>query len=84
MYFTETTIDAALGISFLTLFMTIFILSLVCPILMEDDSLGPNNVFIMFAILSAMGGIYAKCILKETKGLSDKEKKQLFMPQRYK
>ena len=34
MYLTETTIDAALGICLLTLFATIFLLSLITPILM--------------------------------------------------
>ena len=36
LYATETTIDAALGICLLTLWGTVFVLSLVCPILMSD------------------------------------------------
>jgi len=84
IYAVETTIDVALGLVLLTLFSTIFVLSLVCPILMGKDSIGPNNVFIMFSAFSFLGAVYAFFVMKETKGLTDKEKKELLMPNKYK
>ena len=40
LYAAETVIDTALGICLLTLWGTVFLLSLVCPILMAKDSIG--------------------------------------------
>lgn len=40
LYAAETVIDTALGICLLTLWGTVFVLSLVCPILMGKDSIG--------------------------------------------
>lgn len=87
MYAAETNIDAALGISLFTLWGTVFVLSLVCPILMSkpaDGGIGPSNVFFIFAGLSVLGALYGYIFIKETKGLSDKEKKLLFTPERFK
>ena len=83
LYATETTIDAAFGFCLLVLWGTVFVLSLVCPILMKDDSLGPSNVFYLFAGLSFVGSVFCGTILVETQGLSDKEKKLIFTPKKY-
>lgn len=40
LYAAETTIDAALGICIFTLWGTVFILSIISPILMKDENLG--------------------------------------------
>lgn len=79
IYCAETTIDAALGICLFTLWGTVFILSLVSPILMNEDSLGPTNVFYMFGGISILGMIYCYVFIKETFGLTDHEKKTLYL-----
>jgi len=87
LYAAETTIDAALGICLLTLWGTVFILSLVCPILMsdpKDGGLGQSNVFFMLSGLAVLGSLYSYFALVETRGLSDKEKKLIFTPEKYK
>mmetsp|Transcript_8871 Transcript_8871/g.13661 ORF Transcript_8871/g.13661 Transcript_8871/m.13661 type:complete len:157 (-) Transcript_8871:22-492(-) len=83
LYAAETAIDAGMGIILFTLWITVFALTLICPIIMSPDSLGPSPVFFMFGILSLFGALYCFFVLKETKGLTDKEKKSLFLPQRY-
>ena len=85
LYAAETTIDSALGICLFTLWGTVFILSLVCPILMDpNSSVGINNVFFIFSGLSVFGSLYCYFFIKESKGLTDKEKKLLFTPEKYK
>ena len=84
LYAAETTIDSALGICLFTLWGTVFILSLVCPILMDPKSaVGINNVFFIFAGLSVFGSLYCYLFIKESRGLTDKEKKLLFTPKRF-
>ena len=84
LYAIETTIDVAFGVCVFTLWGTSFLLTLICPILMSDIYLGPCNVFFMFSGLSVLGSIYSYIFLRESKGLSDKEKKLLFTPLKYK
>ena len=83
LYAAETTIDTGLGICVLALFGTVFIMSLICPVLMSTDSIGPSNTFFIFAGLSVLGAIYSATKIKETRGLSDKAKKLIFTPKRY-
>ena len=83
LYAAETTSDAALGFCLLVLWGTVFVLSLVCPILMQPDSLGPSNVFFILSGISVVGAAYSFFIIKETRCLTDKDKKLLFTPQKY-
>ncbi len=79
MYAAETVIDIALGISILVLYGSAFILSVITPILMEDDMMGPSNVFFMLSGFSLFGALYTFCFIKETLGLTDKQKKTLYL-----
>ena len=83
LYTAETTIDSALGICLLTLWGTATVLTLICPPLMSADSLGPNNVFFIFSGISFCAMIFMIFCIKETKGLTDYEKKALFTPKKY-
>jgi len=86
LYAAETNIDSALGFCLLVLWGTVFVLSLVCPILMstpDQGGIGPSNVFFMLGAFNVAGSIYSKFVLKETRGLTDKDKKLLFTPERY-
>ena len=84
VYAAETTQDAGLGCAFFTLWSTVFILSLVCPPLMNPDLLGPSNMFFMFSGLSAIAVFFCWFYMKETRGLTDKEKKSLYFPKEFK
>ena len=83
LYAAETVIDTALGVCLLTLWGTVFVLSIVCPILMDPDSLGPTGMFFIFSGLSCVGTAYVIFMIKETKPLTDKQKKLLFTPKEF-
>ena len=67
----------------LTLWGTATSLTLICPPLMSTDSIGPNNMFFIFSGISFIAMIFMYCYIKETKGLTDFEKKNLFTPKKY-
>ena len=83
LYAAETVIDTALGVCLLTLWGTVFVLSIVCPILMDPKSLGPTGMFFIFSGLSVFATIYVIFMIKETKPLTDKQKKLLFTPKEF-
>lgn len=83
IYCSETTNEAGMGICFLTLWGTVFALSIVSPVVMDQSSLGPSITFLIFSGLQILGYLYVFIFIKETAGLSDREKKLLFTPKRY-
>jgi Na+/H+ antiporter NhaD/arsenite permease-like protein len=42
--------------------------------------LKPQGTFVYFGMVTVAGSLFFKYIVKETSGLSDKEKKQLYLP----
>jgi hypothetical protein len=50
---------------------------------MSPTKLGPSMVFFIFSGLSVLGSMYCFFVLKESRGLPDKEKKLLFTPRKY-
>ena len=44
------------------------------------EYLGPDGTFLYFSIVSTLGLIFMFFFLKETHGLTDKQKKELYMP----
>ena len=86
IYTTETGIDAGLGFCLFTLWGTVFVLSLVCPLLMsdpEDGGIGQSNVFFMLGGFAIVAVFYVQFFMIETRGLTDKQKKELFTPKKY-
>ena len=83
IYASETTIDAGMGICILTLWGTVTVLSIVCPIIMDPASLGPNITFFILGGISIFGALYSAVMIKETKTLTDREKKLLFTPKKF-
>ena len=79
MYAAETTIDAAFGIVLLVLWTTILGIAYAIPLLLSRDSLGTTGIFTLFSIFCGLGGIYMYFFIKETRGLSDKAKKEIFL-----
>ena len=77
MYAAETCCDMALGICMYTLYLVVFILSLVTEPLM-NSKMQPQGVFFMFGIFSAIAAVFMYVYIKETKDLTDKEKKSLY------
>lgn len=83
IYATETTIDAGMGVCQLTLWSTVLFLSIVCPIIIDPKCLGPNITFFILCGISCVGAVYVLVFIKETKGMTDKEKKLIFTPEIY-
>ena len=50
---------------------------------MDENSIGPSNVFFIFSGLSVFGALYVAVFMKESRGLSDREKKLLYTPKRF-
>ena len=42
--------------------------------------LGPHGFFFLLSGMTLLGGLYIKVFVKETRGLTDKEKKKLYRP----
>ena len=79
VYAAETTIDAGIGIVFLMLYASIFVLTLVCPMLMDkQSSFGPVKSFVSFAAISILGALFYSTHLVETKGKTPKEKMEMY------
>ena len=83
IYAGETVTDTGLGVCLLFLWITLFILSFICPILMSSNSIGPINLFYIFSGISILATAYSIIFIKETKGLPDKRKKLLYTPKQY-
>ena len=66
IYAAETTLDAGLSLCLFTLYFTVYLLSLICPIMMSTDYLGPSPVFFIFAGLSVLGSAFVAVFMKET------------------
>ena len=46
--------------------------------------LKPEGTFIYFGMVTVTGSLFFKYIVKETSGLTDKQKKQLYFPDEFK
>jgi hypothetical protein len=79
VYTAETVVDVALGICIQVLWLTVFVLTLSTQSLM-DSALHPAGVFFMFAIFCYIGTFFSYLYLCETMGLTEKEKKNLYIP----
>jgi hypothetical protein len=80
----ETSNDAGLGICTFNAWSTVFTISILAPVLMGKDSLGATNVFLIFAGISIASTIFSQLVIKETQGLTDKEKKMIYTPEKFK
>ena len=80
VYTVETCCDVAVGVCIFELWATVVVLLLISQPLM-NSALQPQGVFFLFAFFSLIDTLYAYFIIKETKGLNDKEKKSLYGPE---
>lgn len=79
VYTAETVVDAALGLCIQVLWLTVFVLTLTSESLM-DSALHPAGVFLLFATFCFAGTVFAWYYICETMGLTEKEKKTLYVP----
>lgn len=77
---TEVASDVGLGISLLALNLTIVVLNLVSDPLMADKNFGVVGVFGTMGALSFTGTLFIWLYMRGTEGLTDIEKKTLYMP----
>lgn len=77
IYAAETVTDIALGVCIQVLWLVVVLLSLVSDPLM-DSALHPAGVFFLFSLFSAISVVFIVFFMKETKGLTEKEKKALY------
>ena len=79
IYVTETCSDIALGVSTLVMWCVILLMSLTTESLM-GSALRPEGVFIMFGICSMLAVGFEWYFVAETLGMSEREKKSMYMP----
>ena len=79
VYAQETLTDAGLGATLNVLYGSIFVLSLATEPLM-NSALHPSGVFFLLGTFGLMAVIFTIIWLKESKGLTEKEKKSLYVP----
>lgn len=82
-YAAETCVDQSLGFVIMSIYVNVIYLAIICPIIMSPESIGPSNVFFGLSAFSFIGSFYCWYFIKETKGLSDFDKKQVYMPEKY-
>jgi SP family facilitated glucose transporter-like MFS transporter 1 len=78
IYSAETCRDEAFGFVTLGQFINLFVISMLTEYIVAW--LKPHGTFFFFGIMTYIGGLYIFYFVKETKGLTDKEKKNLYSP----
>ena len=79
VYCSEVTMDKAAGLVAGSMFGTSLIYTVAMEYMMESR-MQAHGTFFLFGGVSIVGSIFVLLFIKETKGLSDKEKKRLFTP----
>jgi hypothetical protein len=77
LYVAEVVVDGALGFCFLALKGTALVISLTTEYIMNSP-LHPYGAFWLYGGLASLGAIFIFLCMKETRGLTDKEKKSLY------
>ncbi len=79
MYTSEVTVDTGLGFGTFGIKFTGLIISLTTEYIM-DSPLQPHGAFWLFAGITWAGAVFMGLFMKETRGLTDKQKKELYRP----
>jgi len=82
IYQPEVLNDNQLGVTAGSFYIFGIVVSLVQEYMV--DSLGVDGTFFLFAFTSFLGIFYLAIFLKESKGLTDREKKELYYPDEFK
>lgn len=78
LYCSEVVVDSALGFVMLVLWAMVFLLSLTTDYLFAS-ALQSYGVFWLFGSFCLIGGFFTYFYVKETVGLTDKEKKSVYL-----
>jgi len=79
LYTSEVTVDSGLGFGVFGIKFTGLVISLTNEYLM-DSPIQPHGVFWLYAGVTLCGALFFTLAMKETKGLTDKQKKELYRP----
>ena len=79
MYAAEVAVDTALGLCILALFLSLLEKAITMEF-MVHSAMGPHGMFFFLGAITLIGAIFIALFIKETKGLSDLEKKSLYFP----
>ena len=79
LYAAEVCSDVALGAVMVSEDLFTLLQVFVTPTLL-DSGLAHSGTFTLFAITSLLGFTFVYCFVPETKGLFEREKKELFIP----
>lgn len=77
MYCSEVPVDEASGVVMFGQFMMMLTLSLSMEFLLSSR-LGTHGTFWLFSLASIIGAFFVYGYVKESKGLTDKQKKELY------
>jgi hypothetical protein len=80
MYAAEVAVDTGLGICVLALYLSLLEKAFTIEFMVHSKSLGAPGMFYVLGGITLLGAIFIQVFVKETKGLTDLDKKQLFMP----
>ena len=80
MYAAEVAVDTALGLCILALFLSLLEKAITMEF-MVHSAMGPHGMFFLLGTVTLLGAIFIAVYVKETKGLSDLEKKSLYFPE---
>ena len=84
LYCSEVAVDSALGLVGTFGYSVIFVLTLTIQPMMDSKNFGQPGTFFFYGIISIAAAIWCIFYLKETSGdLTDKEKKELYIPEEY-
>ena len=79
LYAAEVCTDVALGAVMITEDVVVLLQDFVTPVLLNSP-MQPVGVFLMFGVFSCIGLLFIYFYVPETKGLSEQEKREIFMP----
>jgi hypothetical protein len=80
MYAAEVAVDTALGLCVLALFLSLLEKAITMEF-MVHSAMGAQGMFFLLGGVTLVGALFVAVFIKETKGLSDMEKKSLYTPQ---
>lgn len=80
MYAAEVAVDTALGLCILAMFLSLLEKAISMEI-MVHSSMGPHGMFIFLGVITLIGAVFIGVYVKETKGLTDLQKKSLYIPE---
>lgn len=83
MYAAEVAVDTALGLCVLALFLSLLEKAITMEFMVHSEAIGSSGMFFILGGITLIGAAFVQIFIKETKGLSDKDKKQLYMPEEF-